>query len=404
MTRWKILLTAVALCHAAAAWAQFVIAIDFDRNEDVGIDGPQGPVILRNVRRSTLTPAERAALVADVQRNYDNGVGPGKVKVIDGKAGDHVVIVDGNPDNGGQFVGGGKRAAGAHVEGYSLSEGGVTIANKISIVYEGSYKNFADIPSSEKVNALGKHAGHETGHGFGLQHNKNTPPDKMSAGVNRTQNRTSVWNFTPSDAGLLNINLSSISAFTPDYAWSEDRLGVYKRFTSFPGLDAPPSAAMLANLVYSGPVGLLFGVVGAGGDFRAGLAFAGANENAAFSFLSFGGYDLAFSNGSSIWRLSELGQISLSDPGNNPRLFRRADLRFDLPVGLASVTLSVNPFETRGGFTLGNPSAIPEPQVWFMLVLGFGGVGILARRKRQAAAVAPMVHGAEAHQRESSAR
>jgi len=206
MTRWRILLAAVAMCHAASAWAQFVIAIDFDRNDSVGINGPQGPVILRNVRKSTLTPAERAALVADVQRNYDSGVGPGKVKVIDGKAGDHVVIVDGNPDNGGQFVDGGKRAAGAHVEGYSLSEGGVTIAKKISIVYEGSYKNFADIPSNEKVNALGKHAGHETGHGFGLQHNRNSPPNKMSEGVTRIQNRTSVWNFGLTDAGIMNNN------------------------------------------------------------------------------------------------------------------------------------------------------------------------------------------------------
>ncbi len=370
------------MCHAASAWAQFVIAIDFDRNDSVGINGPQGPVILRNVRKSTLTPAERAALVADVQRNYDSGVGPGKVKVIDGKAGDHVVIVDGNPDNGGQFVDGGKRAAGAHVEGYSLSEGGVTIAKKISIVYEGSYKNFADIPSNEKVNALGKHAGHETGHGFGLQHNRNSPPNKMSEGVTRIQNRTSVWNFGLTDAGIMNNNFSNISTFTPEYIWNEDRLGVYKKSTSFSDPDVLSSAAMLANLAYAGPIGLFFGVVGADGDFRAGLTFTGTSESAAFSFLSFGGYDLAFSNGNSIWRLSEFGQISLSDPGNHPHLFRRADLRFDLPVGLASITLSVNPFETRGGFSLGNPSAIPEPHAWLMLVLGFGSVGALARRKR----------------------
>jgi hypothetical protein len=34
-------------------------------------------------------------------------------------------------------------------------------------------------------------------------------------------------------------------------------------------------------------------------------------------------------------------------------------------------------------YTLFNPAAVPEPTTWAMMIIGFGGVGALMRRRRR---------------------
>jgi len=79
------------------------------------------------------------------------------------------------------------------------------------------------------------------------------------------------------------------------------------------------------------------------------------------------------------FRLLGINQALMLDPGNAQAFV--TGLVFNAGGGTTSVQVAQTPltFDTDGG-------AVPEPASWVMMILGFGGIGALMRRRRLAAA------------------
>ncbi len=138
------------------------ISIDFDSEEDyVESDGVKG-----KFSKSTLTDAQKDAVIAEVQKEYDDAVGPGKIKVKKGKDGDVKLTV-----NGGYAPGVNK--------GKELGDAGQ--AGQSGIAHESEFKDHG-VTGDDLVKALGTALGHEAGHKLGKSHNDGNPNNKMTNG------------------------------------------------------------------------------------------------------------------------------------------------------------------------------------------------------------------------------
>jgi hypothetical protein len=139
-----------------------------------------------------------------------------------------------------------------------------------------------------------------------------------------------------------------------------------------------------------------------GGDYTGGGLFTGANfSNNAYGQGFLSGYDYAiqvqdtvtppvdYYTGHLIFTVtagagSMLNLVSRSVPvtGGTATVFGGADLRDCTTTDPTAGTCVTGPV----GFTLTQGPRIPEPATWAMMIMGFGGIGALMRRRRMALA------------------
>jgi hypothetical protein len=143
------------------AHAQKTIMINFDSNaafeESDHVKGTATP--------SILNAAQRKAVIAKVQKEYDDAIGAGNVKVSEGAGGDVNVIV-----NGGQAPGTNK--------GNEYGDAGQQ--GKPGVVHEGEFVN-NKFAGDQLVNGVAESIAHEAGHKLGIaNHNDDKPATKMT--------------------------------------------------------------------------------------------------------------------------------------------------------------------------------------------------------------------------------
>ena len=63
----------------------------------------------------------------------------------------------------------------------------------------------------------------------------------------------------------------------------------------------------------------------------------------------------------------------------------QAQVKWDLPTGFGLTSMTFNQIHgTDGAILAGVTLGVPEPSTWAMMLLGFGGLGALLRRRRAA--------------------
>lgn len=354
-------LFAVLAVFALSANAQKTIKIDFDSTADF----TESDDVKGTATKSSLTAEQRKKVIAIIQKEYDDAVGAGKVKVSEGKGGDVDVTI-----NGG-------RAPGVN-RGREYGDAGK--AGKPGVVHEGEFVNngFKD---DALVNGVAESAAHEAGHKLGIgQHNDDKPAGKMTnlpindAASNEIRKKDG-RQFSAHDIKKLKENGGLASAeFRPGVRVGTD-LGV---FVGEPVQPQSDDNYLQALVSFTGPAGAKFGYMSMSGEF----VFQGDTSDMPYpGFLTFiytGGADMAVSFDGEILSLSEHeGSFSLSNPNPlNPSVFQTALLSFESGSGsFFQLTLNAMVDPTTGGFLV----AVPEPATWAMLAAGLLAV-ILIRR------------------------
>lgn len=341
------------------------VIIDFDH---------ETTLFIRNLGRtefskSTLSAAERAALIEHVQGQYDRAIGKGKVKIKAGRLGvdkgDITIIVNGSPPPKNRNL-------------FGLASDGVDPG----IVFEGIYKDMATMSSQERINALGWTASHEIGHNFGLSDNlnsKNNAHDKMTTGSSFDEKKKISVEFNKNDAQKIENNSSATSLFNEN-SFKGYELGV---FVGTPDSQNPfDDPHLISTLTHGGRDGVELGYISQLGDFVSQGFLEDFDGDSFYTLIQTGGWDLAVRLGAEIYSLSDgdLGFTVTDRNPLNPRVYRTANLRFDAED--IEFSLHANVLNGTGGFTKNvDPSIVPEPATWSVLLLGFGLVGLIARRK-----------------------
>ena len=138
-----------------------------------------------------------------------------------------------------------------------------------------------------------------------------------------------------------------------------------------------------------------------GGDYPVGGFFQGANfSNDAYGQGFLMGYDyavqvrdnvggtdyytgqLAFTVTAGVGSTLNLASRSVTTTAGTKTVFGGADLRDCPTTNPTAGTCATGPV----GFTLTQTPGVPEPATWAMMIMGFGGVGALMRRRRMALA------------------
>lgn len=366
--KFRLRLAAVAamaaslLLGASVANAQKTIKINFDSTDGyVESDDVAG-----TAAKSSLTAAQRTKVVANVQKEYDDAVGAGKVKVSEGKGGDVDVTVNG------------ARAPGAN-QGKEYGDAGKQ--GRTGVVHEGEFvnKGFKD---DELVNGVAESVAHEAGHKLGIaEHNDDKPAGKMtnlpindpaSNEIRKKDGRA----FGAHDIKKLKENGGLASAeFRPGVLPTD--LGV---FVGKPVTPESDDNYLESFVNFAGPAGAKFGYTSASGEF----VFEGdTSDNPYPGFLTLiysGGVDLAVSIGGDIFSLANhAGTFALSHVNPlNSSVFQTARLTFETAAGLAVLELNATVDATTGGFM----APVPEPTTPALMVLGLLALTALARRRQ----------------------
>lgn len=348
------------------ALAQKTIKIDFESTDKhVESDNVEG-----TAAKSGLSAEQRTKVIAQIQKQYDDAVGAGKVAVSEGKGGDINIIVNGGKAPG---VNAGKEYGDAGKPG------------KPGVVHEGEFaaRGFA---GNELVNGIAESVAHEAGHKLGLVHNWDTAPNtKMTEGSKVTDavRKADARAFNNSDKESLNKNLGLKNAeqkdsYTP---FKHERLGVFVGESALSPLNQPDDTYLDAYAIFSGPAGMEFGYLSATDEFVFQGDYDNDASNPAFmSFIYTASQDIAVRYGSEIVALSgDLAYFLLTDQNPlNPAVYRVADLFFDTSVGSAQLTLSATIDPSTGGF-----QQIPEPGTLLLFCLAM--VLAVVSRRRSAA-------------------
>lgn len=342
-------LAALLVVSAFSAHAEKSIKINFDSTDDY----TESDNVKGTATKSSLSAEQRKKVIAIVQKEYDDAVGAGKVKVSEGKGGDVDITISGG------------RAPGSN-KGNEYGDAGKQ--GKTGVVHEGEFVNngFKD---DELVNGVAESAAHEAGHKLGIgEHNDDKPAGKMTnlpiddAASNEIRKKDG-RKFSDHDIKKLKENGGLASAeFRPGVIGTD--LGVFVGKPVHPESDDNPLQSFVS---FAGPAGAKFGYMSMSGEF----VFEGDTSDLPYpgflTFLYSGGADMAVSYGGEIFSLSEHeGGFTLSNPNPlNPSVFQTARLSFEVGGGLAELTLNATVDPTSGGFLM-----VPEPAAWVLMALG----------------------------------
>ena len=364
MGHLRLRLTAIlaALWFAASlAHAQKTIKVNFD-STDAYVESDD---VAGTAAKSSLTAAQRVKVLAIIQKEYDNAVGAGKVKVSQGTGGDVDVTVNG------------ARAPGTN-QGKEYGDAGKQ--GRTGVVHEGEFINNG-FKEDELVNGVAESVAHEAGHKLGIaEHNNDKPAGKMtnlpindpaSNAIRKKDGRE----FGAHDTKKLKENGGLASAeFRPGVFGTD--LGV---FVGKPVAPQSDDNYLQTFVDFTGPAGAKFGYTSMSGEF----VFAGDTSDQPYpGFLTLiysGGVDLAVSVGGEIFSLASLGgSFTLSDPNPlNRAVFQTAHLAFETSAGRAQLTLDASVDATTGGFM----APVPEPTTTALMALGVIGLMALTRKR-----------------------
>ena len=344
------------------AYAQKTIKVNF--NSTAELQEADGKTVTATA--STLTAAQKAAVIAQVQKEYDDAVGSGKVKVSEGSGGDYDITVSGGtkPNNAPGYGNAGK-------------------PGKSGIVYEGRFIA-RGLSGDDLVNGVAETVAHEAGHKLGLKHNWDSPPTKMTEGgkVTIDQRKADARVFTEADKKVLANSLALGNAEQKDTFVKGD-LGVIVGQKTFAPPNEPDDDYLDVFAVFTGGAGAAFGYISNTGEF----VFQGDTTDTALNpgfmtFLYTAGANLAVTFGGQIFSLEDgFGSIALSNLNPfNPQDFLTADVIFLTPFGAHELVLNATIDATTGGFVPG----VPEPGPLLLLGPGLAGlVGIAWKRYRR---------------------
>lgn len=332
------------------ARAEKTIKINFDSTEEfTESDGVKG-----TATKSTLTADQKKKVIGIVQKEYDDAVGAGKVKVSEGTGGDVDITISGG------------RAPGVN-QGNEYGDAGKQ--GKTGVVHEGEFVNngFKD---DQLVNGVAESAAHEAGHKLGIgEHNDDKPAGKMTNlpindAASNDIRKAGGRKFGDHDIKKLKENGGLANAeFRPGTFVTD--LGVVVGKPVKPQSD---DNYLQSFVQFTGPAGAKFGYMSMTGEF----VFEGDTSDVPypgfFTFLYTDGVDLAVSFAGAVYSLSEHeGSFTLSNPNPlNSAVFQTAQLTFDLGVGSASLVFNATVDPTTGGFV----TAVPEPATWMLFVMG----------------------------------
>ena len=362
---WKTLLATAVLSFATAAHAEKTIGINFDSTanfkESDGVNGM--------ATKSGLTADQRKKILAIVQKEYDDALGPGVIKVKEG-AGDVNLTVTGSQAPG-------------KLKGKEYGDAGKP--GKTGVVHGGEFKK-GGFKDDGLINGIAETAAHEAGHKLGIgEHNSDKPPSKMTRGdlLNKADREAGGRKFTDHDIKKLKKDLGIASAEQKEGQMKGD-LGVFVGHTLV-AANTPDDRYLDALAGFDGLVGMDFGYVTSGGDF----VWEGDWEDQPYpGFLTFiysAGANLAVSYLGQVYSLENGGaHFTLSDINPfNSRVYRRAAITFDTAGGPATLNLDAGAFDSTGGFRV-----VPEPEAWMLMLMGFGLAGATLRRRRALQAAA----------------
>lgn len=301
---------------------------------------------------SGLTDAQKAAVIAVVQKEYDDAVGKGVVTVSEGSGGTVDMIVNGS------------QAPGVN-KGKEYGDAGTKTGP--GIVHAGEFVN-QGFTGVGLTNGIGESVAHEAGHKFGLGHTKGDNTSKMAgdlpigdAAANKVRaadNRK----FVADDVKKLKEHFGLKDGASKDGTISTD-LGVLVGQTVNPVSDDNP-LEVSASLV--GPAGAQFGYTSRDGEFvLQGDTTTSASEPMTFFYGD--GVNLAVQLGSFTYQLSagpSVAQYMLSNPNPmNSSVFQTAIVTFNTASGTATLTLTTPYTPSTGGFfrPIGAPPPTPTP-------------------------------------------
>ena len=313
---------------------------------------------------SGLTDDQKKAVLKSIQNNYDDALGPGKVKVEEGTGGKYDIAVGANGfPNRGLYGDAGK-------------------AGGPALVFAGTFTGL-EYKDQKLTDGIGEAAAHEVFHKVsGLtDHNNNKTPDKMS-NMTRDQRKdaTGTLKFNDKDKALLKKNLVASSTI-PDLGPGSNKLPVYVGVPlPLPGGVETTDSVFDMTATFSGPSGSEFGYLSDAGDF----IVAGALGTSAIGVVYSGFWDIALNvNGSFYDLLSGAGAFTLSDPNPlDPFVYRHAVLQFTTAEGAATLVFDGPTDPGTGGF--GQIAAVPEPGTLGLLALGLAALAGRASARRRA--------------------
>ena len=233
-----IALLGVVLC-AGPAWAVDTIYLDLDAIDTTFWDPP-----LTQAQKNQL----KDLIVADVQRNYDSALGPGKVTVTR--------TAGGQPSRTGRLRDSwcwGTKPDGTSVLLYGKWESGSAEARAylrmFSRTHRGDYKTDGQWDLAKLASGIGRTLAHEIAHSYSIGHNQNTgdkhrlPQSKMTEGglVSSADRANQTWNFDQHSAEVIAANLGRAACQTAtDY--DEDYVApVFFNAPDFPNPDYDPN-------------------------------------------------------------------------------------------------------------------------------------------------------------------
>lgn len=288
---------------------------------------------------SGLTDAQKTAVIALVQKEYDAAVGKGVVTVSEGSGGTVDMIVNGS------------QAPGAN-KGKEYGDAGTKTGP--GIVHAGEFVN-QGFTGVGLTNGIGESVAHEAGHKFGLGHTKGDNTSKMAGDlpigndaantVRKNDNRA----FVADDVKKLKQHFGLKDGDQKDGTLPTD-LGVFVGQTVDPISDDNPLEAS-ANFV--GPDGAQFGYTSCDGEFvLQGDTTTSPSEPMTLFYGD--GLNLAVQLGSSTYQLSDgsaVAQYVLNNPNPlNSSVFQTAIVTFNTASGTATLTLNAPYNPSTGGF------------------------------------------------------
>lgn len=319
-----LLLGATTLAAQAPAVAK-KIAIDFGSTakyvESCGTEG--------TAAASSLTAAQKAAVITKVQAKYDAALGAGAVTVCEGKGGDIDVIVSGN------------RAPGA-LQGKEYGDAGKP--GKPCVCHEGEFTNNG-FAGDDLVNAIAETCAHEAGHKLGLGHNWDNPPTLMTEGgkVPDATRKADGRDFNADENKALMKNVCVKADGKDSIGTGDLRLKVGEWISPPPF--QPDDRYLDAKVVWlTGPGTAEFGYISSAGEFvyLADATNILGNETY-MSFLYSAGVDFAVRDGTQVFSLGNgNGAYQLNNPNpNDPTHFLNAQVVINTGSGPAAIALEV---------------------------------------------------------------
>jgi hypothetical protein len=334
----------LAAAYPQAYAAGPTIKINFSSTADyTESDGVKG-----TATASGLTDAQKAAVIALVQKEYDDALGKGVVTVSEGSGGTVDMIVDGS------------QAPGVN-KGKEYGDAGTKTGP--GIVHAGEFVN-QGFTGEGLTNGIGESVAHEAGHKFGLGHTKGDNTSKMAGDlpigdkaantVRKNDNRK----FVPGDVKKLKAHFGLKDGAAKDGIVSTD-LGVFVGQPVSPISDDNP---LEASASFVGSAGAQFGYTSRDGEFvLQGDTTTSPSEPLTFFYGD--GLNLAVQLGPFRYQLSDgssVAQYMLTNPNPmNPRVLQTAIVTFNTESGTATLTLNAHYGPSTGGFF--RPTGVPPP-------------------------------------------